>query len=208
MKRKQQYTDEDFARLEGLMYDKFHVSLNSTQVCRTSLLQQLSLILSIQLLMGDDLDLCLAALTSSEHTSNHPLHVLERIDIDFAVQMSIVADAVSLTRFKVSGKLPTLAVNISNAKYKGVMRMIDIAIPHFENDDNAKGTTRPLQRPIATNPSKSFFSRGAQNTEYTIEDDGATTVADSDDGEEEFFEAEEDETQVNPQTFLMNVQAC
>ena len=33
-KRKQQYTDEDYKRLETMMYDKLLVKLHSAQVCR------------------------------------------------------------------------------------------------------------------------------------------------------------------------------
>ena len=32
-KQSQQYNEEDWTRLEGLMYDKFHIELESTQVC-------------------------------------------------------------------------------------------------------------------------------------------------------------------------------
>lgn len=32
-KQSTQYTAEDWTSLEGLMYDKFHVDLDSTQVC-------------------------------------------------------------------------------------------------------------------------------------------------------------------------------
>jgi vacuolar protein sorting-associated protein 13A/C len=100
--------------------------------------------------------------------------------------MSIVADALNLTRFKVAGVLPTLAVNVSNSKYNGLMRIIDASIPNF--DRNIKGqealppktTTRsPTQaaahqrRPSNVGgmrlPSNPFVTSLTQ--EYTIEEE-------------------------------------
>ncbi|KAF8335473.1 vacuolar protein sorting-associated protein 13 [Cantharellus anzutake] len=156
-KRNQQYTDEDFRRLESMMYDKFLLSLTSTQV-----------------VIGPDLELCLAAL--AEH-KNGELHLLERIDIRFNVQMSIVAEAANLTRFKASGKLPSLAVNISNSKYQALMRIIDVAIPHF--GENQQPSTRDSQREqlvVDRGVSTKFFDTGA-GPEYVVEDPTTSTGA-------------------------------
>ena len=40
---------------------------------------------------------------------------------------------VSLARFKISGKLPTLQLNFSDSKYKSILRLIDVTIPRFDN---------------------------------------------------------------------------
>lgn len=40
---------------------------------------------------------------------------------------------VSLARFKISGKLPTLQLNFSDFKYKSILRLIDVTIPRFDN---------------------------------------------------------------------------
>lgn len=93
----------------------------------------------LQLLLGDDVDELLQALTPDR--SKDAFHLLERIDMTFNIQMSIVADALNLTRFKVAGKLASLAVNVSNSKYQGLMRLIDVAIPHFDGGDGANGRT-------------------------------------------------------------------
>ena len=57
--------------------------------------------------------------------------------------MSIVADALNLTRFKVTGILPTLAVNVSNSKYNGLMRIIDTSIPNFDSKPEEQETLPP-----------------------------------------------------------------
>jgi vacuolar protein sorting-associated protein 13A/C len=214
-KRNQQYTDEDFRRLESLMYDKVLVSLHSAQASVFLVMSESecppssqSHIFFSQLLVGEDLDQCLSALSSER--SGSKMHLLEHIDLDFLVQLSMVADALNLTRFKISGKLPTLAINISNSKYKGLMRIIDISIPHFDDyeggeindgDNGGIGTyhgDRDVSGAMLSGgdfrlPSTLFG--GSEGPEYVVEDDdGAQTDADID---ERFFEAQEHSTEVS-----------
>lgn len=82
-------------------------------------------------MIGDDLKSCLHALNSKEYDN---LHLLERINLDLQVQNSIVPTAYNLARFKVSGHLPGLHVNISDSKYKSLMRLINVCIPHFDEE--------------------------------------------------------------------------
>lgn len=92
--------------------------------------------------------MCLNALKEEESSAGSELHILERTSLTFLAQNCILAQAPNLTRFKVSGSLPALRVNISDKKYKSMMRMIDVAIPRF---DSALPVTRqspaPLQKP-------------------------------------------------------------
>ncbi|KAI0094888.1 vacuolar protein sorting-associated protein 13 [Irpex rosettiformis] len=171
-KRKQQYSEEDYKRLESLMYDKLTVKLDSTQ-----------------LLVGDNLDSLRAALTSSEHDD---LHLIERVNIDFLVQNSIVPTAYNLARFKISGQLPTLQLNFSDTKYKSIMRLIDVTIPQFDSDNveptrPSKATTSAFRLPSG------YF--GATEKEYGIEDEDEDTTHEnvylppSDSDADVFFEA-------------------
>ncbi|KAA1471483.1 DUF1162-domain-containing protein [Dentipellis sp. KUC8613] len=112
LKRNQSYTDEDYTRLESLMYDKVFLKLEAAQF-----------------VLGEDLKTCRDALKSRERDS---LHLIERINIDLQVQNSIVPTAVNLSRFKVSGNLPRLQVNFSDSKYKSMMRLLDVTIPQFD----------------------------------------------------------------------------
>lgn len=111
----------------------------------------------------------------------------------FSIQMSIVADALNLTKFKVAGKLASLAVNVSNSKYQGLMRLIDVAIPHFDDAvEDTKGSPKkskgdkagkkPLEgaegEPSRPNrlklPSNVFAS--AKAVEYVVDEDNEGSV--------------------------------
>jgi vacuolar protein sorting-associated protein 13A/C len=73
---------------------------------------------------------CLDALASD---SKNALHLLERINISLQLYNSIVPMAPNIVRFKVSGQLPTLQLNMSDSKYKSLMRLIDVCVPKFED---------------------------------------------------------------------------
>jgi len=88
----------------------------------------------LQFILGGDLQSCRNALSSRDDSS---LHLIERISIDLQVQNSIVPSVVNLARFKVSGKLPALQLNFSDSKYHSILRLIDVTIPKFGNEDTS-----------------------------------------------------------------------
>ncbi|KAG8928477.1 hypothetical protein FRC01_005870 [Tulasnella sp. 417] len=189
-KRKRQYTDKDFEELESLMYDKFFLQLQSAQ-----------------LVLGKDLESCLNALTSANE--GRELHLLERINMEFSVQMSIIPDAPNLTRFKVAGTLPLLNVNFSNTKYKGIMRFVDISIPNFDGDTTDTPQARPSTTPAITSatrpdpfqlPSNFFRSTDV----YLIDDADRSTIAgeEDSDGEETFVDAENGSIELSRSTVI------
>lgn len=105
------------------------------------------------------------------------LHLLERISIDLQVQNSIVPTAYSLARFKISGNLPSLKVNLSDTKYKSLMRLIDVCIPKFDDAGNTAAPVPPPQNRAAPGAFQGLF--GAKETEYTVsldEDGGDKAV--------------------------------
>jgi vacuolar protein sorting-associated protein 13A/C len=128
---------------------------------------------------------CQDALTSDAKDS---LHLLERINLDLQVQNSIVPTAFNLARFKVSGHLPSLQVNLSDAKYKALMRLIDVCIPKLGDD---AGTSTPP--PLVKNTSSAFqlpsgiFSQS--ETEYNVADEDEADDDPSTADEDKFFEA-------------------
>lgn len=90
------------------------------------------------------------------------------------------------------------------------MRLIDIAIPHFGDDDAEPGVqitqevtslpkrkerTKSEAKPMRPNAefrlASGLFRGSAAEPEYTVDDD------DDQEDEDRFFEAEEDATQVN-----------
>ncbi|CAG8543869.1 1688_t:CDS:10, partial [Acaulospora colombiana] len=105
-KESESYSEEDYNRLKSFMYDKFSVHLSSTQ-----------------LLVGQSVERCLAQIRNADPT--YDLHFIDRINMEFLVEMSILPRASNLTRFKVSGRLPLLKANFSDRKYKIIMNIID-----------------------------------------------------------------------------------
>ncbi|KAI9460579.1 hypothetical protein BJY52DRAFT_1117906 [Lactarius psammicola] len=144
LKRAQQYTDDDYARLESLMYDKLNLKLEDAQF-----------------VLGGDLQSCRNALISLKDSS---LHIIERVSIDLQVQNSIVPSVASLARFKISGKLPTLQLNFSDSKYKSILRLIDVTIPRFDNSVVDSNTVVPSDYPL----SSGLFD--LPETEYNVDE--------------------------------------
>lgn len=121
-KRKKQYKEDDFKQLEGLMYDKFKLRLDSTQ-----------------LLIGPGIEATKSQLHTKDDSKN--LHIIDRINMEFVLETSILPKATDLTRTRISGHLPVLHASISDKKYKNLMRLIDIVIPNFEDEDSSNRET-------------------------------------------------------------------
>ncbi|OAD68026.1 hypothetical protein PHYBLDRAFT_57710 [Phycomyces blakesleeanus NRRL 1555(-)] len=104
-KKSAEYTTEDYVQLRSFMYDKFTIQLTQTKI-----------------LVGDSVDTCLAQVREPTKEYNH-LHLVDRIDMTFLLEMCIVAKSNDLTRFKMSGHLPLLSVNFSDTKYRILMQL-------------------------------------------------------------------------------------
>lgn len=124
---------------------------------------------------------------------------MERVNLDLQVQNSIVPAAVSLARFRISGKLPSLHVNFSDMKYKSLMRLIEVCIPRF--DEEASGTFSAQTRPPAEGFQLSSGLFSQPEMEYNVDDDDN---GDHDTGsmsrEELFFEAKDGSSEVRTST--------
>jgi len=146
--------------------------------------------------MGTNLQACRDALTSK---SGDHLHLLERTNIDLQVQNSIVPSALSLTRFKVSGKLPSLHVNLSDTKYKTLMRLIDVTIPQFGEESEKRYKSKSSQPYIETEPIVLPLSAGLfspAGLEYNVDDDQSETERASTNRDDVFFEASDGTSEV------------
>ncbi|GAA5827080.1 hypothetical protein JCM11251_002234 [Rhodosporidiobolus azoricus] len=190
-KEHQEYQEEDYKRLESLMYDKYYVKLEDAQ-----------------LLMGPSLQACLDQLEDGDdhaHNGIGELHILERTSLKFLAQNCILPDAPNLTRIKVSGSLPSLQVNLSDRKYKSLMRMIDVAIPKFgvSDADNAP-SARPSIEPVRHTsfaPSRSRVPKDDDDDHLSVgghtDDEGGDSDGEEDDdvekegGKEEFFDTQD-----------------
>lgn len=205
LKRNQQYNDEDYRQLESLMYDKLTLRLEDAQVTFFFQLVERKLNgMCFQFVLGDSLFACLDALSS---TSNDSLHLLERINIHLDIHQSIVPTAVNLARFKIAGNLPSLHVNISDSKYKALMRLIDTCMPSFSDngqDLNPSMTRSQIHLPTFQMPVNLFGSTSPdldidiEDQERDEHDDSGSVHSDA------FFEAEETLQAVNTLT-LSNI---
>lgn len=115
-KQNRAYTAADFKRLESLMYDRFIVKLTSTQ-----------------LLIGPSIEETKAQLMNKDEALR--MHIVEKINVDIVVEISILPKAPNLTRMKMSGHMPVLHAAVSDTKYKTLMKIIDVAIPKFDNGE-------------------------------------------------------------------------
>jgi len=122
-KHKKQYTDEDHRQLEELMYDKFVLKLDSTQA-----------------LLGPGIKATKDQLDAKGDPKN--LRIIDRINMGFVLETSIIPKASDLTKTRISGHLPVLHASISDKKYKNLMKLIDVAIPKFEDHEPQDGKTR------------------------------------------------------------------
>nr|CAG8504476.1 8535_t:CDS:10 [Entrophospora candida]CAG8514013.1 6898_t:CDS:10 [Entrophospora candida] len=137
-KETKKYNEDDYKQLESLMYDKFTVNLSSTQ-----------------LLVGQSVDRCLNQIR--DPNSNFDFHVIERINMTFFVEMSIVRRASNLTKFRISGHLPLLKANFSDRKYKIIMNIIDTIVPPNEPSTPNKGESNFSnfdKKPLSPKPSR------------------------------------------------------
>ncbi|KAF2754047.1 vacuolar protein sorting-associated protein 13 [Pseudovirgaria hyperparasitica] len=132
-KHSKQYTEADFKQLEGLMYDKFILKLESTQV-----------------LIGTSIEETKSQL--DEKSTSKSLHLVDRINMDFTIETCIIQRAADLTKFRISGNLPVLHASVSDSKYKSLMRLIDVAIPRFDENENVKQLQNETTGPSNLDP--------------------------------------------------------
>jgi vacuolar protein sorting-associated protein 13A/C len=148
-KQKQQYTDQDFKQLKELMYDKFLLRLENTQV-----------------LIGSTIEETRKSLEAKDSSRN--FHIVERINMDFEIAACIVPKATDLTKFSIDGHLPVLHAMISDAKYKALMKLLDFAIPKFDDAPTSQ-KPRPSSSGQASRPrSKSIMDQGGRSRAKSI----------------------------------------
>jgi len=143
-KEKRSYTDEDWSRLQSLMYDKFTVRLSSTQ-----------------LLIGQSVEACLNQIASPAAESD--LHLINKINITLLAEVSILPKASNLTQFRVSGRLPLFSANFSDRKYRAIMKIVDMVVPKPDPDEQPKampvGVRRPSTAGLAWEPNRAMKER-------------------------------------------------
>lgn len=116
IKLKESYTQDDWQRLKTLMYDQFNLRLQDAQF-----------------LVGPSIKTTMEQL----HTKNAALSavILDNLDVQLSLGVSILPDAVNLPRLKVTGEIPAIQVSMNDFQYKTIMQLIDVIVPA---DDGAE----------------------------------------------------------------------
>ncbi|KAI1134315.1 vacuolar protein sorting-associated protein 13 [Hypoxylon sp. FL0543] len=172
-KHNQKYSEEDFKQLESLMYDRFLVKLTSTQV-----------------LIGPSIDETKAQLVKKDDT--RMLHIVEKINLDFVVALSILPKAPNLTKVKISGHMPVLQAMVSDTKYKSLMKLIDVAIPKFgDEQEQARKEGQPGRpRLLSSASDRSPKSHDRKSSALFLTQQTAVILEnESDDDSDEFEDA-------------------
>ncbi|KAJ3106617.1 hypothetical protein HDU97_005982 [Phlyctochytrium planicorne] len=154
LERKQgsELTESDLAKLESLLYDRFTCSLTS-----------------VQAIVGRSVETCLKHV---KMTGESDLHLLERVDVTFQLEMCILPKLAKYARMAVTGNLPRLHINLSDRKYKTMMRILDIVT----GKNNAR---RPVIQPNA-----------GKGLDWTFPSGSSTDLV-LDESDDSFFDAEE-----------------
>ncbi|KAL2866549.1 membrane morphogenesis protein VPS13 [Aspergillus lucknowensis] len=156
-KQKRQYDTGDYKALEHLLYDRFLLKLDSTQV-----------------LIGPGIETTKSQLGPDVDSRN--LHIIDRINVDFVLEMCIVPKLTELTRTRISGNLPELHASMSDTKYKGLMKLIDIAIPRFDDENTeAKATENKREATVNSNRARSSSFNPVGLRELPVVDDESDT---------------------------------
>ncbi|KAJ8102210.1 hypothetical protein POJ06DRAFT_300095 [Lipomyces tetrasporus] len=191
-KQSTQYREDDYKALMALMYDKFQLNLESTQV-----------------LVGPSVEETIDQLYNTSNTVKH-FHIVDRINMTLLVEISILPNASNLTKFRVSGHLPVLHVSMSDVKYKILMHLINSSIPNLSfSDPDVDSRIEELEmdfgspaRPKASRegsnnssqPSRpsAFTFRSQPDLERVVEINDFIDADDEDDDDDDtFVEAEE-----------------
>jgi vacuolar protein sorting-associated protein 13A/C len=167
-KQKHKLTDKEFKQLENLMYDKFKLTLESTQV-----------------LIGGSIEETKSRLDESKK-SIKDLHLVDRINIDFLIEICIIPKESGLTKFRISGNLPVLHASLSDAKYKSLMKLIDVAIPRFNEDSGKDSNSRQVSSKDTKKGQKGVDQFDSHRKSFQFgADDGSLIVDDEEsDGED------------------------
>ncbi|KAI9279983.1 hypothetical protein BY458DRAFT_470198 [Sporodiniella umbellata] len=140
----QNYSAQDAATLDKLMYDKFNVQLTHTKIA----------IGSVQECMGESKD------------SVDPCFI-DRMDIDFSIELCILPDNTQFAKAKVFGSLPLLNINMSDDKYTTLMKIVEATSP---KSDALPDTEETQPTALRTSESQAEIALPSTENESKAED--------------------------------------
>ncbi|KAI9229411.1 MAG: hypothetical protein DHS80DRAFT_13996 [Piptocephalis tieghemiana] len=112
--------DDALGQLASLVYDRYQVDLSRVQV-----------------LLGRGVSQCLSASRTGETDVRH---LLDPVGISCAIDVSILPKTRHIPAIKVTGRLPALSLHMSDQKWKGMMRLVDVILKAFgDHDERGEG---------------------------------------------------------------------
>ncbi|ODV77801.1 vacuolar sorting [Suhomyces tanzawaensis NRRL Y-17324] len=113
IKSKENYSTEDWKELNTMMYDQFNVHLQDAQF-----------------LVGSDIKSTMEQLHTESH--DRPALILDKLNINLLLGISILPEAFNLPKFKIGGDIPKIGLALNDFQYKTIMQIIDVAIPNLD----------------------------------------------------------------------------
>ena len=172
-KQNQKLTEDEMRELHALCYDRFKLRLEATQI-----------------LIGPSVKQTLKALRSA---SDRRFHVVDRINMDFLLEISILPKnaSLTLTKFRISGHLPSLSARVSDAKYKTMMRIIDVAIPNDDVPESSPRVVTPTRADTGSHTHSRAFSSAYNKVPDLVvfPDKDSDDAVDDDDDNDKFVTA-------------------
>lgn len=114
----EEYDKIDVEELNKLMYDKFNLHLQDTQV-----------------LIGPTIKSTIEQLHTSEVNSST---ILDKLDMKVLLELSILPKATNLAKIKATANLPSFIAKMNDYQYKIMMQLIDKCIPNFNIGDDTE----------------------------------------------------------------------
>ncbi|KAI5955057.1 VPS13 [Candida jiufengensis] len=154
-KDKEKYTDNDWENLRDLLYDQFKLSL-----------------VDAQFLVGQNIKTTMEQLY--KHDSERPALMLDNLNLNVNLGVSILPDAKNLPKMRLGGNIPKIKIAMNDFQYKTIMNILEVAIPNTGTDITDESSV------FAT-----YGNNSPQNNDLSIEDDVSGDKKDSKDVEKD-----------------------
>ena len=136
--KKQVLSVKEMQRLVNLMYDILMVDLCSTRIAYCPKIEEWICNVGIGCAYNED------SIVPPKYSNNWELmpiewRLLDKVDMEISVGISILGDSIGggaeMPKIKVSGRVPTIAINFSDSKYQGIMTLVDLFLGKSKYDD-------------------------------------------------------------------------
>ncbi|CEP23102.1 Vacuolar protein sorting-associated protein 13 AltName: Full=Suppression of the onset of impotence protein 1; AltName: Full=Vacuolar protein-targeting protein 2 [Cyberlindnera jadinii] len=116
----EEFAKIDVEELKTLMYDRFDLHLQDTQI-----------------LVGPTIKSTIEQLHSNKDT---PSLILDKLDMKLVLELSIMPSASNLAKIRTTASLPNFTAKMNDYQYKIMMQLIDKCIPDFGGGEDVGGS--------------------------------------------------------------------